>query len=143
MQVRQLRSFFLTWLRKNLAHQTMQMTREDARSHVLEEPVGDGILEKELCEFVQAEDPGSYDDKIKLPKTEADVFLGGGGARGDQGHEGRIWKIFRTDSEQGFLRDEQFLFLYNHSQWVAAWAPPSMALMQQGHGCTRGFSQLR
>jgi len=57
----------------------MQMTREDARSHVLEEPVGDGILEKELCEFVQAEDPGSYDDKIKLPKTEADVFLGGGG----------------------------------------------------------------
>ena len=69
----------------------MQMTREDARSHVLEEPVGDGILEKELREFVQAEDPGSYDDKIKLPKTEADVFLGGdgpilwGGARGDQG----------------------------------------------------------
>lgn len=147
MQVRQLRSFFLTWLRKNLAHQTMQMTREDARSHVLEEPVG-GILEKELREFVQAEGPGSYDDKIKLPKAEAD-FLGGdgpilwGGARGDQGHEGRIWKIFRTDSEQGFLRDEQFLFLYNHSQWVAAWAPPSMALMQQGHGCTRGFSQLK
>lgn len=68
----------MTWLRKNLAHQTMQMTREDARSHVLEEPVG-GILEKELREFVQAEGPGSYDDKIKLPKTEADVFLGEGG----------------------------------------------------------------
>jgi hypothetical protein len=127
----------------------MQMTREDARSHVLEEPVGDGILEKELREFVQAEDPGSYDDKIKLPKTEADVFLGGdgpilwGGPVVIKANEGRIWKIFRTDSEQGFLRDEQFLFLYNHSQWVAAWAPPSMALMQQGHGCTRGFSQLR
>ena len=68
----------MTWLRKNLAHQTMQMTREDARSHVLEEPVG-GILEKELREFVQAEGPGSYDDKIKLPKAEADVFLGGDG----------------------------------------------------------------
>lgn len=76
----------------------MQMTREDARGHFLEEPVGDGILEKELREFVQAEDLGSFDDKIKLLKLKQMFFWEGTGlSRGDQGRKRRIWKIFRTD----------------------------------------------
>ena len=127
------------------------MTREDARGHLLEEPVGDGILEKELREFVQAEDLGSFDDKIKLLKLKQMFFWEGTGLSCGGGpvvikaigeEFGKYSeRMFFQNFEEGFLRDEQFVFLYSHSQWVAAWAPPSMALMQQGHGCTRGFSQ--